>query len=226
MTLLDDVRNTLAPNGSLRAAVNFGNAAVAWRDANGAPMGPAINLANGLSNALGVTCDLVHYAAAGKVMDGLDQGEWDIAFLAIDPVRERHLAFSAPYLCISACYMVCFDSPIQASKQVDAPGNRVAVGRGAAYDLHLTRTLQQAQIFRYPTASDAFKAFEDESLSAGAGVRDVVERYVAERPHLRALRDDFLVIDQAVCLPRKDPEATQACVQWINSFLNSSLCTN
>lgn len=220
MTLPDDVRNTLAPKGRLRAAVNFGNTAVAWRDANGAPRGPAIDLANGLSNALRVTCDLVQYAAAGKVMDGLGRSEWDIAFLAIDPVRERLLAFSAPYLCISACYMVRADSPIQASKQIDAPRNRIAVGRGAAYDLHLTRTLQHAQICHYPTASDAFKAFEDESLNAGAGVRDVVERYVAERPHLRALQDDFMVIDQAVCLPRKDLEATQACVQWINSFLS------
>ncbi len=40
------------------------------------------------------------------------------------------------------------DSPPQSDEEVDRKGNRIAVGKGSAYDLFLTRELASAEIAR------------------------------------------------------------------------------
>ena len=203
MTIDASVLRDLAPRGHVRVAINYGNAALALRDAaTGEPSGISIAMARALGEHLGVPVELVAYDAAGKVTDALGQDAWDVAFLAVDPVRAERLAFSPAYVQIAACYMVHGDSPLHRSADVDAPGRTVAVGKGAAYDLHLTRTLKHATIERRPTAAEAFALFESTPLDAAGGVRRVIERYAATRPHLRVMTDNFLAIDQALCLPR------------------------
>jgi polar amino acid transport system substrate-binding protein len=94
----------LAPGGRLRAAINFGNSVLAQRDPGdpgdlgGAPRGVSAELARALAGRLGVAIDYVAYDAAGKVVDALKAGAWDIAFLAIDPVRAARIDFTAPYV--------------------------------------------------------------------------------------------------------------------------------
>lgn len=210
----------LAPHGCVRAAINFGNAALAQRDpATGAPGGVAVEFAHALADAVGVPCELVAYDAAGKVVDGMERSEWDVAFLAVDPVRAETLAFTPAYVQISACYMVHADSPLRTSGDVDTAGRRVAVGRGAAYDLYLTRTLRHAQMERRPTAAEAFALFETTPLDAAAGVRRVVQRYAAGRPGLRVLEDDFLAIDQALCVPRERLIGLETGLVWLDAFV-------
>ncbi|MGO4329543.1 transporter substrate-binding domain-containing protein [Cupriavidus sp. 2TAF22] len=218
MTIDASVLRDLAPHGRVRAAINFGNAALAQRDpATGAPGGISVAMAYALGEQLGLETELVPYDAAGKVTDALADDAWDVAFLAVDPVRADRLAFSPAYVQIAACYMVHAASPLQRPQDVDAPGRSVAVGKGAAYDLHLTRTLKQARIERRPTAAEAFALFESAPLDAAAGVRRVIEQYAATRPHLRVMADDFLAIDQALCLPR----GREAGAAWLHDFVEA-----
>jgi polar amino acid transport system substrate-binding protein len=210
----------LAPQGHVRVAINFGNAALAQRDAaTGAASGVAVDIMRALADALGAPCRLVAYDAAGKVVAGLEGGEWDVAFLATDPIRSEVLSFTPAYVQIPACYMVHAAGPLRASADVDAPGRTVAVGRGAAYDLHLTRTLKHATLERRATAAEAFMLFETAPLDAAAGVRRVVQHYAADRPHLRVLADNFLAVDQALCVPRARVEGLQAGLAWLGTFV-------
>ena len=88
MTDDSNVAAELAPSGVLRAAINFGNIVLAQKDpAGGEPRGVSAELARVLARRLGVPLDYVAFEAAGKVVDALKAGAWDIAFLAIDPVR-------------------------------------------------------------------------------------------------------------------------------------------
>ena len=85
-------------------------------------------------------------------MFGADKsGAWDIAFVAIEPVRAAEIEFSAPYVIIEGTYMVPKDSPLKAIADVDRFGVRIAVGLGSAYDLYLTRTIKNATIVRAAT---------------------------------------------------------------------------
>ena len=104
----------LAPSGKLRAAINFGNSVLAQKDpATGEPKGITPDLARELGRRLGVPVELVTYDAAGKVFDAVKTGAWDIAFVAIEPVRAAEIEFSAAYVIIEGTYMVPKDSPLK-----------------------------------------------------------------------------------------------------------------
>src|SRR3974390_1810264 len=91
----------LAPTGKLRAAINLGNSVLAQKDeATGAPKGITPDLARELGKRLGVPVELVTYDAAGKVFDAAPKGEWDIGFVAIEPVRATVLELTAPHVII------------------------------------------------------------------------------------------------------------------------------
>lgn len=62
-----------------------------------------------------------------------------MAFLAVEPERAKDLTFTAPYVFIDGTYLVRADTPFRSVADLDADGVRITVGRGAAYDLALTR---------------------------------------------------------------------------------------
>ncbi|WP_256353054.1 MULTISPECIES: ABC transporter substrate-binding protein [unclassified Pseudomonas] len=194
----------MAPTAELRVAINLGNPVLAQRNPlTGELTGVSVALAHALAKDIGVPARLTPYDAAGKVFAALDNDEWDLAFLAIEPVRAEKIAFSTPYVSIDGTYLVRHDSPYQQASALDTQGCRIAVGQGAAYDLFLSRTLQHAQLHRSPTSSSAVEAFLEFGLEAAAGVRQPLERFAASNPGLRVLSDNFTEIRQAMAVPRR-----------------------
>src|SRR5882672_3892055 len=179
-TVSPSLRSEFAPSGTLRAGVNFGNIVIAQKDAaGGEPRGVGPELARELARRLGVPIAYVTYDAAGKMADGVKQGAWDIAFLAVDPARATDIAFSAPYVQIEGTYLVRKDSALARLDDFDRKGVRIAVGRGAAYDLYLTRALKNAELVRFDTSQDAIDAFVAQRLDAAAGVKNALAAFAA-----------------------------------------------
>lgn len=196
------VLNDLAPTGTLRAAINVGNTVLAQKDAAGAPKGVSVDLARELAKRLGVDVSFVVFDAAGKVFEALKNNAWDIAFLAIEPARAAEIAFTAPYVLIEGRFIVRTDSPLNSVADFDRPGIRIAVGKGAAYDLYLSRTFQHATLVRAPTGPDALRRFVDEGLEAGAGVTQSVQAFADANPGLRLITERFMAIGQAMGMPK------------------------
>jgi len=192
----------LAPQGKLRAAINYGNPILAARDSNDEPLGVSVDLARELARRLGVPVELVTYTAAGKVVEGIKAGAWDVGFFAIDPVRAADTDFSAAYLTIEGAYLVPADSSIRKNEDVDREGVRVAVGRGSAYDLYLTRELKRATLLRAPTSQAVTNMMVAEKLDVAAGVKQQMQADAARLPGLRLLDGRFMEIRQAMALPR------------------------
>jgi polar amino acid transport system substrate-binding protein len=197
--VLDD----LAPGGVLKAAINFGNPVLAQQGADGQPQGVSVELARALADELGVKLEMITFDAAGKVFAALEQGIWNVAFLAIEPVREAQIAFSAPYVIIEGTYLVSIESPYRDVADLDQPGLRLAVGKGAAYDLYLSRTLQHAHLERAETSAAAVDLFLEKSLDAAAGVRQPLLKFAATSPGYRVLEGAFTSIRQAMAVPRE-----------------------
>lgn len=151
---LSDHRRTLAPHGLLRVAINLGNPVLAQGDAR-SPRGPSLELATALAQRMGVQARFTCHDAAAPVVAAAAEDAWDLAFLAIDPARADRIAFSAPYVEIEGTYLVREDSPAQQVTDLDREGLRIAVGRGAAYDLFLSRELRHAMIERAETSAAA-----------------------------------------------------------------------
>jgi polar amino acid transport system substrate-binding protein len=222
MTIDPALIEAFAPNGVLRASINLGNPILANKDATGAPVGVSIDLAMGFGQRLGVAVELVVFDAAGKSVEALVNGKADIGFFAIDPVRGAEIAFTAPYVLIEGSYLVRAESAITHNDQVDAAGMRVAVGKGSAYDLFLTRELKQAQIVRAPTSPTVVDVFVEQSLDVAAGVKQQLEADCSKRPGLRLLPGRFMIIRQAMGTPRrKGPQAARALHSFVEEMKRS-----
>jgi polar amino acid transport system substrate-binding protein len=202
---MEKVLKDLAPTGKLRAAINLGNGVLAQSDpATGMPKGITPDLAYALGRRLGVPVELVVYNAAGKVFDGSKNNEWDIGFLAIEPVRAAEIEFTAPYVIIEGTYMVRQESPLKVIGDVDKPGIRIAVGVGSAYDLYLTRTLKNAKLVRADVGGGKamIDMFRNDKLEVAAGVRQPLAAYAKDHPDLRVMDGHFMEIQQAMGTPK------------------------
>ncbi len=200
-----DALKDLAPTGTLRAAINLGNGVLAQTDpATGKPRGITPDLANELGRRLGVPVELVTFNAAGKVFDAVKTGAWDIAFVAIEPVRAAEIEFSAPYVIIEGAYMVPKDSPLKVIADVDRPGIRIAVGVGSAYDLYLTRTIKNATVMRASMGGGRamIDMFVKDKLEVAAGVKQPLVAYAADHPEVRVMDGHFMEIQQAMGTPK------------------------
>ncbi len=211
----------LAPLGRLRAAINVGNIVLAQKGGPQGAKGPAVDIANEVGKRLGVPVELLIYDSAGMVVSGLDKDHWDIAFMAIDPVRAAQVGFTAPYVIIEGTYMVRNDAPYHAVSELDQPGRKIATGQGSAYDLYLTRMLKNAALVRSPTSESAIVQFQAENLDAAGGVRQALVQAASAKSGYRVLPDSFQRIEQAVAIP-KGREAGLAYVAAVVEAVKAS----
>jgi polar amino acid transport system substrate-binding protein len=212
----------LAPTGTLRAAINVGNAVLAARDPGGGePRGVSVDLARELGRRLRVPVQLIVFDAAGKVVDAGKAGAWDVAFVALDPARAAEIAQSPPYVVIEGAYLVRQDSALRSNDEVDRKGNRVVVGRNSAYDLYLTRSLKQAEIVRAQTSAAVVELFLKENHEVAAGVKQQLEADARRTSGVRLLPGRFMVINQAMASQR----GREAGARYVRDFIEEMKAT-
>ena len=217
-----DVVRALAPDGRLRAAINFGNPILANKDAKtGEPVGVSVDLARELGRRLNVPVDLVTFTAAGKVVEAVTANEVSIAFVAIDPQRAVSTFYTAAYVVIEGAYLVRNDSPLRANEEVDRAGIRVAAAKGSAYDLYLSRELKNAKITHAPTSQAVTDTFLAQNLEVAAGVKQQLQMDAARVPGVRLLPGRFMVINQAMATP----QGRDAGARYLNQFVEEMKAT-
>ena len=194
----------LAPTGTLRGSINLGNPVLAQGTPE-EPSGVTVDIARELASRLGVPVSFQCFDAARKSFEALRTGAADVAFLAVEPARATEVEFTAPYVLIEGVYAVASDSPILTADDVDRAGVRVGVKEGSAYDLFLTRTLENAEVVR---GADGIDAFRELGLEVAAGIRQPLARHVSEDPGLRLVEPRFMEIRQAVAVAQDHSAAT------------------
>jgi polar amino acid transport system substrate-binding protein len=200
----DTVVSDLVPGGVLRAAINLGNPVLA-QGTVAAPAGVTVDIARELGARLGVPVGLVCCVAARESFEAMVRGRADICFMAIEPARAAEVAFTAPYVVIDGVYVVREDSGFTTPADVDREQVRIGVKEGSAYDLFLSRTLRHATVVRGP---DGIGVFSEQSLEAGAGIRQPVSGFAARTPGFRVIDERFMQIRQAVGVTRTHAPGT------------------
>jgi polar amino acid transport system substrate-binding protein len=228
MDISQNIIEKFTGTGNLRASINLGNPILAGRDPeSGLPCGVSVDLAHEFAKFLGVSIELVVFDSAGKSVEAVVQGNADIGFFAIDPLRGKDIFFTAPYVLIEGAYLVKVDSTITKNEQVDAPNHRVVVGKGSAYDLYLTREMGQAQIVRAPTSPTVVDLFIRDGLEVAAGVRQQLEADMGRFSGLRVLPGRFMVIQQAMGLPKSyGPQALEVLKIFVESMKFNGFVSN
>ena len=189
---------SLAPSGTLRAAINFGNGVLAQRGPDGEARGVSAELARELARRLGVALQFVPYDGAGFVTDAAGSGAWDICFLAVDPRRAEQIDFTAPYVLIEGAYLVPQASPLRDVASVDEDGIRVMVDRGSAYDLFLQRALKHAKLVYPPQDRRAGEYYLEAPVEVLAGVKQPLQQMADAHGALRMIPGRFMQIAQAM----------------------------
>jgi polar amino acid transport system substrate-binding protein len=212
-TVSEALKKALAPTGRLRASINLGNPVLAnLSHTTGEPEGVSISLARAFAQHLELPLDLVVFDTAGKSVDAVTREEADFGFFAIDPIRGQGIHFTAPYVLIEGAYLVREGSTFTCNEDVDHEGVIVTVGRGSAYDLFLTRELHRAHIVRAPSSPTVVDVFLEQALDVAAGVRQQLEADLQRFEGLRVLPGHFMVIEQAMGLPRARGEQAARCL--------------
>jgi polar amino acid transport system substrate-binding protein len=202
-TAAPPLSHTFAPTGELRVAINVGNPILARRHPDtGAPEGISIDLATQLAQRLGVPLKLVVFEAASQSVEAVTNDEADVGFFAIDPLRGAAIAFTAPYVLIEGAYLVKQTSPLHSNDEVDRAAHTIVVGKGSAYDLYLSREIKHAALVRSPTSPEVVSFFLAHGHDVAAGVKPQLEAELPSNPGLRMLPGHFMVINQAMGLPK------------------------
>jgi polar amino acid transport system substrate-binding protein len=196
---LDTVRAELAPSGTLICALNHGNVVLVRRgQTDDTPTGVSVDLARTLAKTLNVPIAFRHYDKAGAVSASAGTNEWGVCFLAIDPQRAEHIAYSEPYVQIEGAFLLQRASPVETLKDIDRLQMRIGAVKGSAYELFLARNGGAGRLMRFDNFAEAVAGLENGTLDGLAGVRQAMIQVAAAYPGYDVMPEPFMAIPQAV----------------------------
>jgi polar amino acid transport system substrate-binding protein len=214
MTLSPAAKSELAPAGTLRVGINYGNFLLVTKSQNGEYTGIAVDLGREIGRRLGVPVELVPFATAGKLADAVKAGAWDVAFLGNEPQRASEIAFSPAYLEIEAGYLVPAGSSIKTMADVDRKGVRIATAVNSAYDLYLSRNLKHATLVRANAIQGSYDVFVKDKLEVLSGLKPRLITDAETLPGSRVLEGRFTVVQQSV----GTPQGRRSAAEYLSEF--------
>jgi polar amino acid transport system substrate-binding protein len=219
-----DLSSELAPTGTLRAAINMANfLLVTGRTADGAPAGVAPDMASEIAARLGVPVSFVPFESPGLLADEAANDVWDIGLIGAEPARAEHIYFTAAYVEIEATYLVPSGSSLQTISDVDKKGVRIAVSARSAYDLYLSRQIENAELVRAEGLNASYDLFVNEKLDALAGLRPRLISDVEKLPGARVLDGHFTAVQQAIGTPHGREEGAAFLRDFVEAAKSSGL---
>jgi polar amino acid transport system substrate-binding protein len=219
-----DIKNELAPSGTLRVGLNYGNFLLVLKDApDGSPRGIAPDLGRELGRRLGVPVEFVKFQQAGQLADGVRDGRCDMGFLGAEPQRANEIAFTSAYLEIPVTYLVPPGSGIRSMAEVDREGVRIAVSARSAYDLYLSRTLKHAKLVRAEGINASHELFLKEKLDVLAGLKPRLVSDAEKLPGSRVLEGQVTGVQQAAGTKKGRAAAARYLSEFIEDAKRSGL---
>lgn len=202
--------SSFVPTGTLRVGINLGNPILANENPQTHELyGITIDIAHEIGKRLSLPVKLTPFKTAGNTVDAVKTGDIDLVFVAIDPVRGADISYTPPYIQIEGAYMVKTSSSIQQNDQVDVSGNEIVVGKGSAYDLYLSRETKNATLLRAASSQAVVDDFMSGKGNVAAGVKQQLESDAKRYEGLRMLPGRFMVINQAIGIPKARPQYEQ-----------------
>ena len=221
---MNEIKSELAPTGVLRAGINMSNfLLVTGKTASGDPQGVAPDMAAEIARRLGVPVKYVQFERPSKLADAAGTNTWDIGLIGAEPQRAEKIAFTDAYCEIEATYLVQPNSPFQSVGDVDRAGMRIAVRRGAAYDLWLERNIKHAAVLRSDSAEGPLDQFVAEKLEALAGLRPGLLGDMKKVPGSRILPGNFMTVQQAIGTEKKNAASAAFLAGFVAEAKRSGL---
>jgi len=193
----------VAPTGVLRATFLGSNPVQGHvNPQTGEITGVVADLVRELARRLNVPFEIYPAANAGEIVARLNSGKSDIGFIAFDTQRGKEVDFSHSYALMYNALVVRADAPVQATAEVDKAGLNVAAVRGQTQQIVLSAMMKQAHVMvleKKPNQAELEAMLGSKQIDAyGANRHDAETVAEASSGKLRALPDNFLVVEQAI----------------------------
>jgi polar amino acid transport system substrate-binding protein len=211
----------LAPTATLRVALQPTDPFLASREGQGGGyVGLAPDLANLLAAKLGKPVQTVHYANAAALTASIGTGEWDIAFLALDPALRGRAAVSRPYLEVDYGYLVAAgNGKLRSAADVDRSGVRIAVPQPGQARRLLAGAVRQAEVVPVRGGKIALaEVFSTEGADTYAESLQMLSGIASQARQYRMLEGRFAVAQYVILVPQGHAEA----LRYIDAFLDAA----
>jgi len=224
MKIASKIRSQLVPTGILRVGLNMANKLlVSSKNSRGEPDGVAPDIARALAKILDTDLALIEFPAPGDVADMSGRNCWDIGMIGAEPARAKVIDFSDAYVEIEATYLVPANSLFSKITDIDQEGVRVAVSGRSAYDLFLTRHLENATLMRAQGVAGAVELFIKDKLEALAGLRPALIVEAQKLSNTKILDGHFTAVQQAIGVQKGYSEAARFINQFVQESKNNGL---
>ena len=182
-----------------------------------------IDLSRALAKRLGIAAEIVGLPTPAKVVESLQSGACDIAFMGIDPTRTAELDFSPAAFQFDYTYMVPAGSGIGSAADADQTGVRVAIVSGHASTLAAKRLIKHATLLANDIPDQAFDLLRMGKVDAWAFPRPVLEEYVTKLPGARLLDNSFGFNRVGIAMRKDQPERLAYLAAFIEEAKASGL---
>lgn len=216
-TIPPATRAELAPTGMLRVGLILSNQVLVMKDpTSGELRGVSITIGKALAQRLGAPFEPVGYPNPAALVQSFGRDEWDIAFLAFDPVRAKDVDFSPAYMEVDNTYLVTTESKVATVEGADRSGVTIAVPESSAPDLFLSRNLKSAQVLRVPAGAEAaIQVLSSGKADAYAENAHMLSLYADRLPGSRVLDGRYTIIQHAIATPK----GKAAAADYVKAFV-------
>jgi polar amino acid transport system substrate-binding protein len=217
--LAPEVRQALAPTGTLRVAVYPGSPTSMVRAAGSGEMrGLSVEIGRELASRLGVPAEIVVFQRVAEVVDALKNGRADFTITNATPARAQDIDFTPPLVALELGYLALPGSPVQSIAEVDRPGMRIGVSQGSTSQGTLTREFKQARVVPAPSLQAAGDMLQRREIDAFATNKAILFELADNVPGARVLDGRWGLEHLAIAVPKG---RGTAAAEYLRSFAQS-----
>lgn len=219
-----EVRQALAPTGTLRVGLYLGNpSSLVEAPVAGQARGVAFELGRELARWLDVPFEPVIFPNNGAVLEGFRAGNVDVVFTNATPARSKEIDFTQPYLEVEAGYLVAPRSELKAMAEIDRAGVRVGVMAGSTSSATLPQLLEHASIITVPTLERVVEMLSQGDLDAFATNKSILFELSDRVRGARVLDGRYGVEQLALGIPQGRKQGLDYARRFISAVISNGL---
>ncbi|MES2972955.1 MAG: transporter substrate-binding domain-containing protein [Pseudomonadota bacterium] len=214
-----EVRQALAPTGTLRIAVLTGSPMSMVRDpATGQAGGVAYELGTALAARLDVPHQTVEFTSFADVAGAIASGRADVGMFNAGSSRAPEVWLAPTLLSQEASYLVPSSSGIRTPADVDRAGVRVGVQQNSSSQAQLTRSLKAATLVPLPGLQNVPQLLASQQLDAFATNKGILFDLSDRVPGARILEGGYAIENQSLAIPK----GRDAGAPFLTAFLDEA----
>jgi len=197
-----DVRNAIAPTGTLRVGVYSGSPTSYVKASDGRETGLALEMGRMLGERLGVPVKVIHYDRIALVIDAMKKSEVDFTFTNAGEERRTLVDFSPVIARLELGYLVPAGSTLSNADAVDRPGIRVGVTQGSSSEHTLSQRFKNAKLVPAASLPKAVEMLKTGAIDTYATNKGILFELADQVPGSRVLPGRWGVENLAIAYPK------------------------